>query len=110
MTDIVKNKDYPNISGTHPRVEDELRKWLLNDAYGLVWGSDQEKANAWQKAASRLEKLARQLLEDELSEKTNFTIGGDGIPIQEGDILTEEDGELIMVHKNGSTTKLDFGR
>jgi hypothetical protein len=52
-------------SGSHPRVEKVLRDWMINDAKGLTFGTDAEKADCWQKATSRLEKLAR-ILESEL--------------------------------------------
>jgi hypothetical protein len=59
-----------NIStGSHPRVEAVLHEWLSEDAHGktgLFLGNDEDKAKVWQKAASKLERLARQL-EGELS-------------------------------------------
>lgn len=34
-----------------------------------------------------------------------WNVGGDGIPVQHGDHVTEQDGELVTLHKDGSTTK-----
>ncbi len=60
------NIDCVSPSGSQPRVESELRAWLM-ESKGLTFGTDKEKADLWQKAASRMEKLAR-TLEDELAE------------------------------------------
>ena len=53
-------------TGSNPRVEAELKEWMRQDGRGLCFGTDEEKAACWQKGASRLERLARQL-EAELS-------------------------------------------
>ena len=52
--------------GSHPRVEAVIEEWLINDSKGLTFGTEKQKAECWQKAASRLERIARQL-EMELS-------------------------------------------
>ena len=52
------------------RVDEVIHEWMVEDAFGkngLFLGSDKDKAIVWQKAASRLEKIARQL-EGELLE------------------------------------------
>lgn len=42
-------------------------------------------------------KIAEQVARD-------WRVGPDGIPVKEGDILTEEDGELVYIHSDGTKT------
>jgi len=34
----------------------------------------------------------------------DWDVGADGIPIRKGDHVTEEDGELVYLHKDGTKT------
>jgi|18_taG_2_1085343.scaffolds.fasta_scaffold291982_1 hypothetical protein len=67
-----RDSDLSMSAGSHPRVSKVLSDWMINDAKGLTFGTDAEKAECWQKAASRLEKLARRL-ESELNANTEHT-------------------------------------
>lgn len=44
------------------------------------------------------------LLDDLLAE---WDVGADGIPVRKGDQVSEEDGELFYLHKDGRKTHFD---
>lgn len=51
------------------------------------------------------ESVQRQWLESSDYAEWSWDVGADGIPVKKGDFVTEEDGELIYVHTDGTTTK-----
>lgn len=67
-TNGAASRDSSLASGSHPRVDAEIKSWLA-ETKNLCFGTDAEKADSWQKCASRMERLAREL-ETEISANT----------------------------------------